>query len=274
MYGNKKRVIGCLMVWVCLVTVLFSSHAMAEPFDINGEWLGEKPEWAPEISAGTNFATKYVWRGQLLVDDPCVQPEVSISKWGLKALFWGNYNTRTKKSDDGTISTQEWTELDFGLDYTFTMGEMEEKFGSDIPDIVKSLGFSAGYIYYLFPNLDWKYKGVDTHEFYLGVSYDTLLSPWIKWYQDVKSGSGAYIQGGIGHSFELGNGISADLGMTAAYNYHQWTPKQGWSDMNFSGAVNIPVFHYFTVSPNMSYSLLLDRRTYEDKYGNEFYGGV
>lgn len=242
--------------------------------DLNGEWLGEKPEWAPTVTGATSFMTKYVWRGQLLVDDPVIQPEASISKWGLTASFWGNYNTRVKKGDDTIISTQEWTELDFTGDYTFNVGDMAGKFGGEAPKILKPLSFSAGFTYYLFPNLDWSAKGVDTDEFYLGCSYDTFLKPWFKWYQDVKNGSGAYLQFGIGHTFDLTGGITADLAMATAYNYHQWTPNAGWSDMNFSGGVNIPVAHYFTVRPVIAYSLILDRDTYQDKYGNEFYGGV
>ena len=272
MFKTKKSCF--LKMLVAAFISVFAMAASGYAVDLNGDWLGEKPEWAPNVSGGTNFATKYVWRGQLLVDDPCIQPEAAISKWGLTASFWGNYNTRTKKSDDSTISTQEWTELDFVGDYSFNVGEMADKFGMEAPGFVKPIGFSIGYTYYLFPNLDWKSKGVDSHEYYLGVSYDTFLKPWFKWYQDVKSGSGAYLQFGIGHTFDFTHGITADVGMATAYNYHQWTSKKGWSDMNFSGGVNIPVFKYFTIRPNMAYSLLLDRDTYEGKYGNEFYGGV
>lgn len=268
---KMKNILGITVLLPILLVLL--SGALAYGSDLNGEWLGEKPEWAPDVSGGTAFMTKYVWRGQLLVDDPCIQPEAAISKWGLTASFWGNYNTRVKKGDGSTISTQEWTELDFTGDYTFNLGEMAEKFGGEAPEALKPFGFSAGYTYYLFPNLDWKSKQVDSHEFYLGCSYDTLLSPWFKWYQDFKSGTGAYLQAGIGHTFEFGGGITADVGMSAAYNYHQWTPKAGWSDMNFNGGVNIPVFHYFIVRPVLAYSLILDRSTYEDKYGNEFYCG-
>ena len=70
------------------------------------------------------------------------------------------------------------------------------------------------------------------------------------------------------------SGISASAGITAAYNDEQWTNESGWADMVFSGEVSIPIFNYFTITPQVAYSLILDRDTYGDASQNEFYGGV
>lgn len=264
-----KKVIGLLLAMLGLAGV---SPAMAIGPD--SEWLGKKPEWAPTVTAATSFMTKYIWRGQNLGDDPVIQPEAAISKWGLTASFWGNYNTRVKKSDDQVISTQEFTEIDYTIDYTFNVGDMSKKLDLGDAGLLKPLSLSTGYTYYTFPNQNWHSKKFDSDEIYLGAVYACFLNPSFKWYYDFEQGGGSYLQWGVSHVFDLGNGITADTAITAAYNVHQWTNKTGWSDMNFSGGVNIPVFRYFTVRPNLAYSLILDRRTYNDAQKNEFYGGV
>ncbi len=65
----------------------FTGAASGYAVDLNGEWLGEKPEWAPTVTGATSFMTKYIWRGQNLGNDPVIQPEAAISKWGLTASF-------------------------------------------------------------------------------------------------------------------------------------------------------------------------------------------
>lgn len=266
---KMNKISGLLLTMLILAGV---SPAMAIGPD--NEWLGKKPEWAPTVTAATSFMTKYIWRGQNLGDDPVIQPEVAISKWGLTASFWGNYNTRVKKSDDSTISTQEFTEFDNTIDYTFNVGDMSKKFDLGEAGLLAPLSLSTGYIYYIFPNQNQHSKKFDSDEIYLGGVYSCFLNPSFKWYYDFEQGRGSYLQWGISHTFDLGSGITADTAITAAYNVHQWTPKTGWSDMNFSGGVNIPVLRYFVIRPNMAYSLILNRSTYNDAQKNEFYGGV
>ena len=44
--------------------------------------------------------------------------------------------------------------------------------------------------------------------------------------------------------------------------------------MVFSGEINIPVFNYFTITPNAACSVILDKNTYNGDASSEFYGGV
>jgi len=117
----------------------------------------------------------------------------------------------------------------------------------------------------------------------MSVAYDILLQPFFTWYWDVGvgkgntdgGGNGSYFLFGIGHTFDFGeSGISANVGMTTGIINEQWTDKTGWGDMVFSGDVSIPVFNYFTITPSVAYSLILDRSTYSDASESEFYGGV
>lgn len=248
---------------------------------INDEWLGKKPRWAPDISLSTTFSTKYIWRGWNLGDQPVMQFDSSLSKWGLTLDVWGNYSCNNNKDrDDGRY--QEITELDYTVDYTFNVGKMKEMYNMEKNELVDKLSFSFGYIYYTFPNVDWGNKYFSSQEIYTGVLYDCFLKPFFKWYWDISHGKGAdgsggdgsYFIAGVGHTFDFGAGITTDLGITGAYNDEQWTNKSGFADMVFSGAVNIPVLRYFIISPRIAYSLLLDRNTYNDTEENEFYGGV
>jgi hypothetical protein len=249
--------------------------------DLNEKWLPEKSEDMPTISLATSFFTKYIWRGWNLGDEPVMQTDSSISWKGFTFDFWTNYSMNNDKTkDEGRY--QEFTEVDYNIDYTLNFGEMSEMMYMEIPEILEPLSMSAGYTYYTFPNVDWDDKYFDSHEVYIGASYHVLLQPSFTWYWDVGHGKGnsdggghgSYFVVGIGHTFDFDNDITADLGMTIGYNDEQWTNKSGWSDMVFSGGVNMPVFGYFMITPSLSYSLILDRDTFSDASENEFYGGI
>ena len=195
----------------------------------------EKPQWAPDISGGLNFETKYIWRGQNMVDGPVLQPEAALSKYGLTLSYWGNVEM------DGSVS--RWTEHDYTIDYTTYIGKL-----LGAPTLEK-LEVSIGNIFYIFPLNSG--KEFHSEEFYFGFSYDCLLQPWFKWYVDYARGAGSYLQFGIGHTFNMPGGISAKLGTTLAYNAGQWGYGYKLAPMLFSGEVSIPVFKYFSVTPNI-----------------------
>ncbi len=271
-----------MITFLAVTPILFFCGMRAHADGFNDEWLGEKPEWLPDVSFSTALMTKYIWRGWNLGDEPVMQFDASVSKWGFTFDFWANYSLNDEKSRDAA-RYREFTEIDYTIDYTFNIGEMSETFDVDSPDFLDPLNISAGYTCYTFPNLDWDSKFFDTHEIYISVSYDMFLQPFFTWYWDVGSGKGnsdgggdgSYFLFGIGHTFDFGeSGISAALAMTTGIIDEQWTDKTGWGDMVFSGEVNIPFFHYFTVTPSVSYSLILDRSTYNDASRNEFYGGI
>ncbi|MFH1877294.1 MAG: hypothetical protein ABH883_00600 [Candidatus Omnitrophota bacterium] len=273
-----KTILGA--VFIC--ALCFRGDHASAILDTEKPWLGEKAEWMPEVSVSTSFMTKYIWRGWNLGDEPVMQTDASVSKWGLTLDVWTNYSLNDEKDRDGG-RYQEFTEIDYTIDYTFNVGEMSEKFGMESPEIFKPLGLSAGYIYYTFPNVDWDDKYFDSHEVYFGCSYDILLQPSFTWYWDVDSGKGnsdgggdgSYFLFGISHTFDLKeSGISATFGVTTSIIDEQWTNKSGWGDTNFSCEVSIPLLNYFSITPSVNYSLIGDRDVYNDAAENEFYGGI
>jgi len=269
------------VIVLMILSVFFTANVYALP-DTKEDWLPEKPEWMPDLGFSTSFSSKYIWRGWNLGDRPVMQLDGSVSKWGFTFDWWANYSLNSNKNKDNG-RYQEFTEIDYTIDYTLNVGEAADIMGVNTPDIISPLSIYTGYTYYTFPNADWKEKFFDTHEVYLGVSYDMFLQPFFTWYWDLDSGkgnsdgggNGSYFLFGIGHAFDFGeSGISAAVGMTTGYNNQQWTDKTGWADMVFSGEVNIPVFNYFTITPNAACTIILDKNTYNGDASSEFYGGV
>jgi hypothetical protein len=161
-----------------------------------------------------DFASKYVWRGQALVDDWVFQPGVAVSYGGLSASFWGNLDMTDENGSNG-----EFSEIDLTLDYSGQFSDFD------------ILGYSVGMINYDFP-----VNGAadDTTEVYAGLSLDVPASPSVTFYRDVdETRDGAYISVGVGHSFEevfelapdtpVGVDIGATLGWgNTAYNKFYW----------------------------------------------------
>lgn len=253
----RKRLIAIiLMLSICSTVILESSAEI------------QKPKWAPEASSGLAFETKYIWRGQLMVDAPVLQPEASLSKYGLTLSYWGNFSTDS--------SQERFTEHDYTVDYTFNIGKSREFLciETDTLEFINPIDISFGQIFYVFP--EYSGENFHTEEVYLGISYDILLEPAFTWYLDYGRGAGSYLELSIGHTFDMAKDVDIGLGITAGYNAGQWGYGYKLAPILFFGEVNITVFKYFTITPNINYSLAVDR-TREDKglaYSSEFYGGV
>ena len=226
---------------------------------------------SPSITASSDFFSKYVWRGQLLVDDWVAQPGVSVAYKGFTASIWSNF-CLTNEID----AKNESTEFDYSLDYTVAIP------GLDL------LSFSAGTIYYRFPNQPFE----PTLEVYGGFSAAVPLSPAIKVFYDVGNSidqdgiEGNYIQFSLGHTIEkiaswtedchcnLCLGASVGYG-TAGYDKGYFGVNAGgFNDLTLSAALPICLGKW-TIKPTVAYSTMLDSdiRAATEKSEN-LYGGV
>ena len=202
-----------------------------------------------EISVGTSadFLSKYVWRGQDLVDDWVLQPGASIGYKGITASFWGNLDLTDENGNQG-----EFSEIDLTLDYS-----------GQVPGI-DLVSYSLGVINYDFPA-----SGADdTWELYWGFGLDVPASPSVTVYHDVDEVDGTYVSFGIGHSFEnlfeidSGVGVGLDLGASigwgsASYNKFYWGPnKSELNDLVLSAALPFEVAG-FTITPKANYITLM-----------------
>jgi len=188
-----------------------------------------------------DFNSKYVWRGQNLVDDWVFQPGASTTFGGFTLGIWGS-SEMTDDNKDG----REWelTEIDYYVDYS--------------GDLAEGIGYSVGYIYYEFPQ-----AGADTQEVYAGLSFDTFLSPSVTWYYDIDEVDGSYVAFGLGHSLDVSEDLALDIGLNLGwgdsdYNNAYWSvDDSGFNDLTLS--VGLPLeLGSWSLTPSVSYVKLVD----------------
>jgi hypothetical protein len=226
--------IKCTLVALCLVTLMSNRTSKAED--------------NVSIGATADFFSKYIWRGQDLVDDWVLQPGASVTYKNLTGSVWGNLELTDENYNKG-----EFSEVDLTLDYS------KQVPGIDI------LSYSVGVIYYDFPVSG---AGDDTWEIYWGLGLDVLASPSVTVYHDVDEVKGTYVSFGIGHSFEnlieidSDKGLGLDLGASigwgsASYNKSYWGPdKSALNDLVLSAAFPFEVAG-FAITPSVNYITLM-----------------
>lgn len=206
------------------------------------------------VGVTTDVFSKYVWRGQNVVDDWVAQPGVSVGYKGFTGSVWGNLCLT-----DEVDAAGEFTEFDYALDYT-----------AAVPGLDK-LNFSVGTIYYRFPNQIYE----PTLEVYGGLSLAVPLSPAVKVFYDVADNidqdgiEGSYVQFSVGHTIEklkswteecycnLQMGASVGYG-TDGYNKGYFGVDQGaLNDLTLT--VGLPIcFGKLTIKPSIGYSMMID----------------
>jgi hypothetical protein len=223
------------------------------------------------VTIASDFLSKYIWRGQNIVNDWVAQPSVSLGYKGFTASIWSNF-CLTNKID----ARDEFTEFDYSLDYTAAIP------GQDL------LSFSVGTIYYRFPNQPFD----PTLEVYGGLSASLPLSPAVKVFYDVGNSldqdkiEGNYIQFSIGHSIEKiqkwTEECYCDLQLGASVGYATAGYDKGYfgvdsaafNDLTLSAGLPITLGNW-TIKPQVGYSTMLDSdiRAATDKSDNLF-GGI
>ncbi len=238
-----------MMVVAVAMIVSFASVSRAFDVEIAGD-------------ASVSYMGKYVWRGQLLNDDPVVQTSVGFQVGKLYLNLWGNMDTTEYNGNSG-----EFNEVDFTIDYS--------------DQITEFLGFSIGAIRYDFPNTDFD----ATTEIYAGLNLDTFLSPSVTIYYDIDDYEGIYLSFGIGHSLAITETLALDLGASMGwgnkkYNEGYWPSADGGSslqDLTLTIALPIAMGNW-TLTPSLNYVTLMDSDIRDaDDFATEsdyFYAGI
>lgn len=194
-----------------------------------------------EFEITTDFFSRYVWRGQLLSDDPVWQPGISAAYENITVGIWGNM--------DGIFSG-EFTEVDYYFDYSDSLTE--------------TIGYSFGYIFYDFPQ-----AGAETQEIYFGLNLDTFLSPSVTLYHDIEDAEGYYLAIGAGYSIEelfkisedipVGLDISMNIGYgDSGFNgFYYSVSDSGLNDLTLSVGLPMEIAGW-SVTPSVTYATLLD----------------
>ena len=210
------------------------------------------PAWADEkigFTLGSDFYSKYVWRGQLINDDFVFQPSITATYGKWTANIWGNVDLTDYHNKSG-----EFTEYDLTLDYS-------NKFSED-----SKIGYSIGTIHYHFPS----FSGTDTTEIYWGFNFDVPLSPAIKVYHGLGNENGTYVNFSLGHTIEkvvtwsdkcycnLQMGASLGWG-SSTYNKDYWGVDEArLNDLAFTLGLPICFPGNWTVKPSINYVTLVD----------------
>jgi hypothetical protein len=199
----------------------------------------------PSLSGDITPASKYVWRGLILTDDPVLQPSVTLSHKSLSLNIWANTDLTDINGNSGEVN-----ELDYTIDYSSS---------------VDKVNFSVGLIQYTFPHTDFE----ATTEIYGSAGLSVLLSPTVSVYYDFDEVGGLYGTFGVSHGFPLGEVIkgispSLDLSGSIAYATNGWNEgyygvrSSGLVDLLLTASLSVPIDEYLSLAPFVSFSQVID----------------
>lgn len=214
---------------------------------------------APALEPATPFpvafnttadvVSRYVWRGILQNPDASVQPGATATWQGLSLNVWGNYAT----SDWGANRKNNFSEVDYTGSYNYVF--------KDLP-MVKSLSLTGGFIWYAFPNNP---VCNNTKEFFATVALpDLWLTPSFSAYYDVDEADGWYLNAGLGHTFQLIDKVSLNLGASAGWNdgnesqFYYGVDHSGFADLGLGATLNYAITETLVASVYYKYSYILD----------------
>ena len=231
--------------------------------------LAPTEEEKPTGELSVSGLTAYIWRGyENTRNSIVIQPSLTVGYKGFSANIWGNLDTQPYSQTNVTNSST-WTETDYTLSYTKTIG------------IVNA---GVGYIYYgLGAANAGAVKPLDSQEVYVTVGLNTLLSPTLTVYKEIDHYHQYYFLLGVSHTVELNKTVSLKLGASASYllsdyadatQYNINASSGGYPKFNdsyqatndkFSNfhdgvvTVSLPIHlvKYITVAPTVSYSFPL-----------------
>ncbi len=191
-----------------------------------------EPEWRWRfLSAGAdvNETSAFVWRGWVLHDGACLQPDVWVQIADFTVTSWLNMRHR----GGGDV---HFNEHDLTVDYSHDVGR---------------LTLSAGWTNYRYFGLE----GGHTNEFYVGARADVLFQPGVQVYQDVEQGDGTYVSLSAGHEFPIGKQLTGAAQVALGYNNHQYMATSGFSDVGLTFKVSVPVASArMALQPTITYS--------------------
>ncbi len=188
--------------------------------------------------------SKYVWRGQLLTDDPVLQPEATVSLDGFSLGVWANVDLTDRNGQRGRLS-----ELDVTAEYERTL----------LAGHPTLRGF-AGVVLYTFPST----SAPTTAEVYGGIGLDLPAHPRFTAYYDVVEIEGLYTTIDLHEEIPLPLGwlrAQGEIGWgNADYNAGYWgVAHEGFNELRVSAVWNVPLDGW-TLTGSVAYSAVLEDR--------------
>ncbi len=214
----------------------------------------------PTAEVAVDAVSEYVWRGYSLSKDSLVlQPSMTVGWKGFAANLWGNLDTDEDPAINTDASSSDFNETDLTLSYDGSYGR---------------IGYGVGYIYYGLEGAQ------DSQEIYLSLSYDTLLSPTLTYYNEITGIQGWYLNLAVSHALALTDKVGIEFGASVGYLDDE-DGYDAWHDGTVSVSLPVTVTPFLTVTPSLSYTFALSseaeaniRNGSLDSDDDHFYGGV
>jgi len=174
---------------------------------------------AVDATVGMDVMSAYVFRGNTLNDGPVVQPALSLGNFKLSEVItlpltlgvWANMDIGNYS---GALDAGEFSEVDFTASYA-------------LPKVIDKLGWSVGYIEYMYPG-----GAAHDREVNLGFTVDTFLSPSLTFNYGLDGAlqDNTYIEGGLKHAFDL-DPVTLTLGGTLGYQIVPGSDASGFGPL-------------------------------------------
>jgi hypothetical protein len=231
-----------------------------------------------ETSVDLGVYSAYVWRGQVINDEPVLQPQLNLELDGFALHAWGNVDLTDNVNEDAPA----FSEVDLTAAYTRQFGPVE---------------LTGSYTHYLLINqtLETEVETIvdgkpeittvsedapSTGEICLEASLpDLTVVPTLCVVRDVKEANGFYGSLGAATAFDLlketlSLDVSASLGAgDADYNaYYFGVDDAALNDATASASLTWTACECFSLSPGVQYSVLVDdavRDGAEEAYGHK-----
>ncbi len=200
--------------------------------------------------------TDYMWRGFNLYDDMSLQPSIDVS-----------YDT----GSIGTLGVNGWMHISMDQDEEqneFTEYDLTPYWEMSFD----KLTVSAGFLFYFYPNEDEE-NIPDTSEVFASISYDTLLSPTLKFYHDYDEFNYQYYELGLSHTFEiaeLGEGFNLTPSIAIGFADSAedvYADDSGLVQITYGISMEAPLGN-MTVTPGVYYT-----QEDDDALEDEWWGG-
>jgi len=206
-----------------------------------------EPEWRWRfltVGADVTVTSAFVWRGFVLHDKACLQPDLWVTLGDLTVESWVNVRS-------GVASDNHVNEHDLTVDYSHD---------------VRRLTLSAGWTNYRF----FGNESGQSNEFYAGVSADVFLQPGVQVYRSVGLGDGTYVSLSAAHEWPMGKRATGAAQAAVGYNNHLYIDASGFSDIAITLGLTLPIpSARAALQPTLTYS----RSLMPELFPSRLFGG-
>jgi uncharacterized protein (TIGR02001 family) len=205
------------------------------------------------VGADVGLYSAYVWRGQIVNNNPVVQPSVTATKGPFSLNVWGNWNVNDNRSRNDSAE----------IDYTFAYTLPESVF-------TEAVTMDVGVIAYTFPGSGNQVK--PTEEVFAAATFNEILfTPVASVYYDVDQVNGWYGNLALSQGVEISDAMTAEIGASVGYGTRNYN-KAYFGEDNGSGAINdynVYASTDYALTENLSLGALLQYTRLDNGVGSD-----